>query len=329
MLLEPMTHELFKGVFITVAFFLGSIFLPVIGVLISIFTPLPIIIYYYQYGRKVALQLIVITTAVVTTVILALKIPSLFLYLMQLLLLGFICGELLSNNFNIPKIIIVACIAALLLNAVTLYMFGSQRKIGIVDTLEKAIRKNFEHSVEQYRDRGVTEEQLKWLSESLDTMIPWLAKLFPAIITVATAIIIWLNLIIAKHFLFLRLRQIPPPLQDLILWKTPDYLVWIPIAAGFGAILPTGSIKIVSYNVLLVMGAVYFFQGLAIIAYYFETRKTPRSIRFLAYFFIFFQQILTIVVSILGFMDVWANFRKLSENSGGNGDTQRTNNTVG
>jgi len=284
LLLEPMTHELFKGVFITVAFFLGSIFLPVIGVLISIFTPLPIIIYYYQYGRKVALQLIVITTAVVTTVILALKIPSLFLYLMQLLLLGFICGELLSNNFNIPKIIIV---------------------------------------------RGVTEEQLKWLSESLDTMIPWLAKLFPAIITVATAIIIWLNLIIAKHFLFLRLRQIPPPLQDLILWKTPDYLVWIPIAAGFGAILPTGSIKIVSYNVLLVMGAVYFFQGLAIIAYYFETRKTPRSIRFLAYFFIFFQQILTIVVSILGFMDVWANFRKLSENSGGNGDTQRTNNTVG
>ncbi len=312
---EPMTHELFKGVFITVAFFLGSIFIPVIGVLISILTPLPIIVYYYQYGRKVALQLIVIATVVVTVVILALKIPSLFIYLMQLLLLGFICGELLSNNFNIPKIITAACIAALFLNAVTLYMFGNGQNTSIVVTLEKTIRENFDRSIQQYKDRGLNEEQLKWLSESLNTMIPWLAKLFPAIVTVATAIIIWFNLVLAKHFLFLRLHQIPPPLRNLILWRSPDGLVWFVIAAGFGAILPAGSLKIVCYNILLIMAAVYFFQGLAIIAYYFETRKTPKLIRFLVYFFIFFQQLLTIVVSIIGFTDVWANFRKLPENT--------------
>jgi len=121
-----MTHELFKGVFITVAFFLGSIFIPVIGVFVSLLTPLPIIVYYYQYGRKVALQLIVITIIVATTIILAFKIPAFFLYLIQLLLFGFICGELLANNFDIPKIITVACIAALILNAVTLYMFGKE-----------------------------------------------------------------------------------------------------------------------------------------------------------------------------------------------------------
>ncbi len=310
-----MTHELFKGVFITVAFFLGSIFIPVIGVFVSLLTPLPIIVYYYQYGRKVALQLIVITIIVATTIILAFKIPAFFLYLIQLLLFGFICGELLANNFDIPKIITVACIAALILNAVTLYMFGKEENTSVVKTLESAIRKNFDQSVEEYKKRGLSKDQLTWLEESLNTIIPWLAKLFPAIVAVATAIIIWLNLILVKRFLFLRLHQIPPPLQNLVLWKSPDYLVWVIIFAGFGAILPTGGFKIVAYNVLLIMGAVYFFHGLAIIAYYFETRKTPRSIRFLVYLFIFFQQILTIAVSLLGLMDVWADFRKLSDRS--------------
>ncbi len=308
-----MTHELFKGVFVTVAFFLGAIFVPVVGVLISTLTPLPIIIYYYQYGRKVALQLIAITVLVVTTVVLALRMPSLFIYLMQLLLLGFICGELLTNNFDIPKIIVAACIAALVLNAVTLYMFGREEKGNFVETLEKGIKENFEQSMKQYKDRGITEDQMKWLSESLNTMVPWLARLFPSIIIVATAIIIWLNLILAKQFLYARLRQIPPPLQNLTRWKAPDGLVWIVISAGFGAFLPAHNIKILSYNVLLIMAAVYFFQGLAILGFYFETKKTPKSIRFLVYFFIFFQQILTIAVSIIGFVDVWANFRKLPE----------------
>ncbi len=312
-LINPMTHELFKGVFITVSFFLGAIFIPVIGVLVSILTPLPVIVYYYQYGRKVALQLIAITAIVATSIILVLKIPTHFLYLIQLLLLGFICGELLSNNFDVAKIITVSCIAALFLNAVTLYMFGKQENAGVVKTLEKAIKENFDQSVKQYEKKGLSEEQLQWLEESLNNIVPWLAKLFPAIVAAATAIIIWINLILAKHFLMLRLHQIPPPLQNLIFWKSPDYLVWVMIMAGFGAILPTGAFKIVSYNLLLIMGTVYFFQGLAIIAFYFETRKTPKSIRFLLYFFIFFQQILTIVVSILGLMDVWANFRKLPD----------------
>ncbi len=308
-----MTHELFKGVFITCAFFLGVIFIPVIGAITSFLTPLPIIVFYYQYGRKVALQLIILTFLVASVAIAALKAPYFIAYLLQLLMLGFIVGELLRSNVNLTRIMTAACIAALIISSFSFYLLAPKGQDNQSQGLQSVLRENFQRSIQQYEKQGLSDEQIKWLSSSVDKIVPWLARLFPGIVLAVTAFIIWLNLVLAKHFIYSRLQHVPPPLQNLTLWKAPERLVWIVIFSGFAALYPSQEIKTVAFNVLLVTGVIYFFQGLAIIVYYFSTRKTPGPIRFLVYFFIFFQQLLTIAVATIGFIDDWANFRKLSD----------------
>jgi uncharacterized protein YybS (DUF2232 family) len=59
------------------------------------------------------------------------------------------------------------------------------------------------------------------------------------------------------------------------------------------------------------MGTLYFLQGLAIVAFYFERWKMPLFIKGFVYVVLFLQQFASMVVAALGLFDVWFDFRKL------------------
>jgi hypothetical protein len=56
----------------------------------------------------------------------------------------------------------------------------------------------------------------------------------------------------------------------------------------------------------------YFFQGLAIVAYYFHRMNVPLLLRGLGYGLIVFEQLCTILVVGLGLFDLWGDFRRLN-----------------
>jgi uncharacterized protein YybS (DUF2232 family) len=69
----------------------------------------------------------------------------------------------------------------------------------------------------------------------------------------------------------------------------------------------------VGLNGLLVYMVVYFFQGIAIVAFYFRKKQVPRVARLLFYGIIGVQQVVMLAVIGVGFFDTWFNFRKLGK----------------
>ena len=69
----------------------------------------------------------------------------------------------------------------------------------------------------------------------------------------------------------------------------------------------------VGLNVLIILLTVYFFQGIAIVSFYFNRKQFPKIARFLLYGLIFIQQLLLMVVIAFGFFDTWLDFRKLNK----------------
>jgi uncharacterized protein YybS (DUF2232 family) len=63
-------------------------------------------------------------------------------------------------------------------------------------------------------------------------------------------------------------------------------------------------------NGLIVMMMVYFFQGIAVVSFYFEKKQFPKILRILLYGLIAIQQPLLLVVVALGFFDIWIDFRR-------------------
>ena len=62
--------------------------------------------------------------------------------------------------------------------------------------------------------------------------------------------------------------------------------------------------------------SVYFFQGIAIVSFYFNKKQFPRVIRIFLYTLIAIQQLVLLAVIGLGFFDMWFNFRKLGKQTG-------------
>ena len=93
-------------------------------------------------------------------------------------------------------------------------------------------------------------------------------------------------------------------------------MVWGVIGCGLALFLPNASIKIIGLNGLLILMSVYFFQGIAIVSFYFKKKQFPRIIRIFLYTLIAVQQLVLLAVIGLGFFDMWFNFRKLGKQTG-------------
>ena len=97
-------------------------------------------------------------------------------------------------------------------------------------------------------------------------------------------------------------------------WKGPEATVWGLIACGFVLFIPGMEfVQVFSVNVLLIVAACYFAQGLAVVAYFFHKNNVPRFLRGLTYLLIVFQQIFTLLVTGLGLFDLWGDFRRLDK----------------
>lgn len=98
--------------------------------------------------------------------------------------------------------------------------------------------------------------------------------------------------------------------EKLTDFSAPDVIVWLFIVSLLGAFAELGMrpFEVFSLNALNVCLVIYFFQGLAVLGTYFEAFRIGVVWRFLWVMLLVFQ--LPILMSLLGLVDYWADFRR-------------------
>lgn len=137
-----------------------------------------------------------------------------------------------------------------------------------------------------------------------------LFSVLPALVLVFFIMVSFLNLMVVNRLF--EMRGFPRPVvEDLTRWRSPEKLVWLLIAAGFATLVFSGLFSALALNMLILLGLVYFFQGLAIVAHFLRAWRVPGFAAGLCYFMVLTQLPLTILVAIAGLFDLWGNFRRL------------------
>ncbi len=98
---------------------------------------------------------------------------------------------------------------------------------------------------------------------------------------------------------------------DLSRWSAPEWMVWLLLASGFGLFIPVSAISAIALNGFICIAAIYFCQGLAIIGFYFQSLAVPSIVRGIIYFVVFAQPVVAGLVSVAGVFDMWIDFRRL------------------
>lgn len=304
----PVVREIIVGVIATLLFFLSVVVIPVFGLVLGTFTPLPTLLAYYRWGSPQAFWVPGGTTLLGYVLLAYLNVPQSLPYLMEMVLLGLLIGLGMRRGWSVERTVATASALVFTAGALVFWFSYGGGEEGSKMVMERDLHDAIGAILQQY---GASYSDKQLVEETLQKMLPLLLRLLPGAALSSTLMACWLNLLVAKRYC--RVRNLPfPAWQEWSKWKAPDFLVWIVIGGGLVLLLPYGFLKIAGLNVLMVAGVIYLFQGLAIISYYFERWKLPRIFRAAAYGIILIQQFFTLGTMLLGLFDMWFDFRRLS-----------------
>jgi uncharacterized protein YybS (DUF2232 family) len=304
-----MSKDIVTGTLITCLTVTACALVPIIGLMGSALIPVPLVFYRAKLGSRAGAAIAGASLAYV--VVLGgggLEV----LFFGSLLLLGTVMGELLARGWPLELTVSVSCGAVVAAGAAGLWAHGLFTGLGFLGTLAEGVRNNLELTLRLYRDMGLSQDQIQFLESSMDVIQQVMIGMLPALVIGSCLMTVWVSFL-SVRVLF---RRKGLPLGDygpLDHWKAPEVLVWVVIACGILLLLPSLVAKTIGLNGLVVLMIVYFFQGMAIIAYFFRRKKVPRGARILVYALIGLQQLVMLGVVVVGFFDMWFNFRKIGK----------------
>jgi uncharacterized protein YybS (DUF2232 family) len=292
--------------------FAVSVFIPIVGFMGALFVTLPVLFYRQKIGITKGGTVAVLSAFLMLAVIGGASIDLWFF--LQLLLIGFVLGELFELNMPVEATVLFTVVAAIGSGLAALLLTSLVSGTGMVDLVTKYVGRNLELTLELYKRLGVAPENIDMLSRSLEHIRYVLVRILPALVVISTLFVTWVNLLLARPVL--GAKRLPfPAYGPLSRWRAPERLVWGVIGGGIIVAVAGGTLKLLGLNGLLILTMVYFFQGIAIVAFFFEKKRFPRLLRIFIYSLVAVQQMLLLIVIALGLFDTWFNFRKLEPNS--------------
>lgn len=291
---------------VLLALFAASI--PVGGMFLVPLVPQPALAFGLRHGLARGAALVALATALATYLGGAdVGAGYSFLAVMVMLLL-FSFGR----DWPIERVVALAAGGMFAALAVVLGLaFGSFA--AVQEAVGEGLREHMETSLDLYAGMGFSPDSMELLRERAPEIVAMFLRILPALAFAGFVGVILINLLFLLRR-FPERRGFIAATADFREWRSPEFLVWCFILAGFGLFLPGAeAARTVGLNVFLMIAVFYFFQGLSIVAYYFHHKHVPYFLRSLIYLVIVVEQICTVLVVALGLFDLWGDFRRLKK----------------
>jgi uncharacterized protein YybS (DUF2232 family) len=231
------------------------------------------------------------------------------------LLIGFVLSEFFELKLSVEQTVLSVCCIVFVSFAAVMVFYSNISGTTVSAMISDYVNKNLALSITKYEEMGLPAKNLDMISDAIEKIEYVLVRIIPAIVIVSTLFVTWTSILLARP-VFKAGNLVCPDFGRLNHWKAPEYLVWVVITCGVMLALPDKTIKIFGLNGLLVLITIYFFEGIAIVSFYFEKKKMPRTLKTILYTLIAIQQVAVLIVIGLGFFDTWFDFRKLGVDTG-------------
>jgi hypothetical protein len=207
----------------------------------------------------------------------------------------------LLRGFRIDSSVLLA-VAVFAVGSLAVWALSGATVTETRAALSGGFDQSFGQVLERYREFGVGEAQLQALEENRVEIVDAVTGMVPAI-AVTVAAVLWLaNVWLSSWWVTW------PQLIDLSRWQVPPHAIWLFIASGFAMFTPFDAL---ARNLFVVMLAVYFFQGAAVVSYYLGRLRLPGPLRAVVLALAVLEQVLAVFVLLLGIFDLWGDFRRL------------------
>ncbi len=302
--------DILTGIVASIAIFLITLYVPLLGFFVALILPMPIMFYRLKLGRNPGVFIMGAAFGVISVVTGTFNVDMLFYG--ALLLTGFFLGEFIEMHLSVEKTGAYTCLSTIGLCTALFFLYSAMTGQSVFQILTDYVAVNLEMTLKLYAGMGLPQENIDILSNSIDTIQFVLVRILPAIVITMLLIVTWINILLIRTVLSKKgIRMVQ--LELLNRWRAPEQLVWLVILFGLLLMAPSRAVKITGLNCIIVFMPIYFFQGIAIVSFFFEKKGFPNLLRVFIYGIIAVQQLFLFLVVGLGFFDTWIDFRKVAE----------------
>lgn len=301
------------GLLTAIAVILGlaSIYLPILGLFVEFFCPVPIVVLTVRQGvAKGALAL------VASFLILSMFIGSMLAIRNALSfgICGLILGYCISKNFGTVKCFTATLITAFLAQIATIAILMFVLGINVPEIEATTVKETFDETFKMYETIGLDKQTLDQLRGQFDATFELMKYLMPFILFIM-GLINAVTCYLTSKWIFAKLRmKFIEPLPPFAQWKFPKVILYLvafsAIGVYWGATREWIPLYTVAVNVAFVSTGLGFIQGLAVlsaVADHFDLSKFWRRLLFIV---IIFNMLFIEIVSFTGLFDMIFDYRK-------------------
>jgi uncharacterized protein YybS (DUF2232 family) len=307
-LIQPAAiKDILTGIFLCIMIIAIIYVMPLIGVFAWMFLPLPVLFYRLKTGRNPGA--IIIAASLAVLIISTSNFALNTLYFGSLLMTGFFLGECIERHLSIEKIILYTGFAVLSACVMVLFFYSLTFTEGIDQLISNYVLRYQNLSTQLFSQSAELYPEIKVDQHMLEKASSLLVSAFPAIFINSYLTMVWLNILLIRKLLH-KQGIIVKSIENLNQWKAPEYTVFGLIGLSVLMFFPMGVITIIALNCLIILLFVYFFQGIAVVSFFFQKKRAPFALRFFFYILIAIQPLFMFLVIGFGLFDTWFNFRK-------------------
>ncbi len=300
--------DILTGILLYILMIASMYMIPLTGVATWLFLPLPVLFYRLKTGRKGGI--IIMLTSLAILMLLTHNIVMITLYFGSLLMTGFVLGECIENHFPVGKIMLATCLIVFGSCLVGVFLYSASKGQTVQQLISGYISNYYAMSGEFFSELERLYPDMNLDRQMFEKENSLILLAAPGIFINSYLMMLWLNILLMKKIL-LRKGIIVKTIENLNCWKAPHALVFGLIAVSVLIFFASGTLKLVSINILIIVLFVYFFQGIAVVSFFFQKKRAPFAVRFFFYLLIaILPQFLLLVIGC-GLFDTWINFRKL------------------
>jgi uncharacterized protein YybS (DUF2232 family) len=295
-----------RAAFASALMFLAGAMIPVAGGALMVFAPAPLLAYAVGFPHALPrISVAVIFSAALVAV--GGGIAAATGYLVSFGVTAAVMCFMLERRQPFELIVLTATTLVLLTGAVAALMFAGS-PVALVQLARNQLIAGMMRGPSFYKAVGI---DAAISSDTQAYIVDTVLRLTPALVALLGALMVLLNLGVFWRWGGKQQRVGYILFGDLARWSAPEWLIWPLLVSGFGWFIPLKTVATIALDCFLCIVAVYFCQGLAIMAFYFKQLRMPAVARGLIYFVTIAQPVLTAMVGAAGVFDLWVDFRRL------------------
>lgn len=302
---SPLWRDTFKALLTYLILMAIVLFFPVIGFIIALFIPMPLVWLSYHHGWQQGM-----ITALLSSLILSFLLgPFSIVFTILFAVPGILIGHLFNRAS--PAFLVLKAVGLSVTVGVVLLYVATNLFLNIdpVQAFQEAMLESVDTS-EAVLDRMDPADGL--VAEEMRASIDYFSVIAPVVmvmISVAYALLIQLT---AAHILRKGGNEIPgfPPFRE---WGFPQVFIWyylVVLMLGFAGFEQGSPVYLAVQNALPAMQLIVAIQGMAVVFSYFHHKKKSVIWPFLVLFLTVLLPIFLQLIRILGIIDLGFNLRK-------------------